>query len=321
MAQPDGEWKACDMTGKHGRFDFNGDTSGLGIPPNDEGASSSLVPPDIFSTGLGLSPLDFSDDTALDSFGARLNLGPLRSITVQAASAPTMQLYDPGSTPVSVNDLHQDALGDCYLISSIGEIALNDPSFIEGMIHANYSGTGTNSAGSETVTLYAPEFSLRSGCSLVPEKVTVNNVFPSDSVDSGATQDVVNGVKVIWPQVLEQAYATLNGGYGAIGNGGSPVVAMEELTGQIATAYSARAFTPAMLAADVKAGDLIVMDTASACNLPYGLVGNHAYMFESLSRTGMVQLGNPWGSSYNPSAIPESQLAAAGIVEIDVGRV
>ena len=101
------------------------------------------------------------------------------------------------------------------------------------MIHNNGNGT-------ETVTLYIdnngrpPTFSTSS---FKATTVTINNVFSTKSVNSGAHQDVVGNQKEIWPQVLEKAVATLDGGYNAIAYGGDPLVAMEELTGQT-TSYT-----------------------------------------------------------------------------------
>jgi hypothetical protein len=241
-------------------------------------------------------------------------------IYASATSSSSFALYlteSGDTTAINVNDIHQGSIGDCFLLSPMGELALWDPSFIQGMIHANSNGT-------ETVTLYMPHGNGHGGIAFQAMSVTVTNSFPGYSVDNGATQDVVNGIKEIWPQVLEKAVATLEGGYAAIANGGSPVTAMEILTGKAATWYSTSAFSLNTLTGDIKAGDLIVMDTTNSSSLPYGLVGNHAYMFESLtlvSGVQEVQLGNPWGSSYNPLLIPFAKLAAAGIVEIDVGHV
>ena len=138
----------------------------------------------------------------------------------------------------------------------------------------------------------------------------MTNTFPSNAVNNGATQDVLNGQKEIWVQVLEKAVATLDGGYNSIANGGNPMIAMEELTGQYAPGCRPAAVTVQQLQSDMAAGDLIVMDTPSSGNLPYGLYNDHAYMFESLSTVGgtaMVQLLNPWGFD-EPSPIPLSQL-------------
>jgi hypothetical protein len=240
---------------------------------------------------------------------------------VRTTAALTQVLYlqevgDP--TPISVNDIHQGQFGDCFLLSSIGEIALWHPSAITNMIHVN-------AIGSETVTLYLgangslPTFGTTS---FTPTSITVKNAFQSNAVNNGATQDVLNGQKEIWVQVLENAVATLNGGYSGIAGGGYPVIAMEELTGQAASWMSASSLTLQQLQSHVVAGDLIVMDTRSSGNLPYGLYGSHAYMFETLTMVNgaaMVQLGNPWGFA-QPALIPLAQLAA-GIGEVDIGHV
>jgi hypothetical protein len=227
-------------------------------------------------------------------------------------------LQEPGdSAPVSVDDLHQGDIGDCFLISSIGELALTHPSAITGMIHSNPNGT-------ETVTLYTAgngRLATFGTTSFRPVEVTVTNSFPDYSVNGGATQDVVAGQKEIWPQVLEKAVATLEGGYGAIAYGGNPVPAMEELTGAAATYLSPASLTLSELQGFVSAGDLITMDTPSQSNLPDNLVGSHAYMFEGVSDTNgteMVTLGNPWGYD-QPTAIPLAQLSR-GIAEVDVGH-
>ena len=150
---------------------------------------------------------------------------------VFAAAAPAQALYltELGTTsPVSVSDINQGQLGDCFLLSPIGEEARFHQSAIMNMIHDNGNGY-------ETVTLYTdrngrlPSFA---STSFKATSVIVTNSFSAQSVNNRATQDVVGNQKEIWPQVIEKAFATLAGGYGAIANGGYPVLAMEELTGQ-----------------------------------------------------------------------------------------
>ena len=158
---------------------------------------------------------------------------------VYATASLTQVLYlqetgDPSL--ISVSDIHQGQIGDCFLLSAIGEMALWHPSAITNMIYANADGT-------ETVTLYlaASGHCRRSARPRSrPTPVTIDNTFPSNVVNNGASQDVLNGQKEIWVQVLEKAVATLSGGYTAISNGGYPMVAMEELTGQAATSDIAR---------------------------------------------------------------------------------
>jgi hypothetical protein len=241
--------------------------------------------------------------------------------TVQASTAvvDTLYLQEPGDTSaISVADINQGQLGDCFLLSPIGELALFHPSSIMNMIHANANGT-------ETVTLYTasngelPSFGTTS---FSPDYITVTNSFPSDSVNNASYQDVAGNQKEIWPQVLEKAFATLDGGYGAIANGGSPVIATEELTGQPATWMSPAALTLGALVSDLSAGDLITMDTSSNTGLPFNLVSNHAYMTEGVTTQGgvaMVQLINPWGFN-EPAAIPLTQLSQ-GIIEVDIGHI
>ena len=97
---------------------------------------------------------------------------------------------------------------------------------------------------------------------------------------------------------------------------------MEELTGQATSYMSPASLTLATLQNYVAAGDLIVMDTSSGWGLPYGLVNDHAYMFDKLTGTGSsaaVQLLNPWGFD-QPAAIPLTKIASSGIVEIDIGH-
>jgi hypothetical protein len=271
----------------------------------------------------GYVPTPAAPDFAAPSLG----LGDFASGTaaVGAAKATTaLYIINPGDTvAISPHDLHQDGLGDCFLISSIGELAITHAASIQNMIKVNSNGT-------ETVTLYEdangslPVPGYTGGFKAVTE--VVSNIFNANSVNSAAGQDVVNGVKEIWPQVLEQAVAQLNGGISAIANGGYPFVAMEELTGKAATwiyqpastMTGAQLFT--QLTADIKAGDMLTFDTPSNPT-GFNLVGGHCYMFDGMTGSGAaatVTLLNPWGTN-EPGKIQLSQLAG-NICQIDVGH-
>ena len=265
---------------------------------------------------------DNADDSA---YAAAPNWDPSLAATTRmlastpAAPADALYLTEPGdANAISVDDIHQGQIGDCFLLSSIGEIAMLDPAFIQNMIHANSNGT-------ETVTMYeASNGRLPSWntTSFRPVSETVTNVFPNYAVNNAPTQDIVNGVKEVWPQVLEKADATLNGGYAGIAYGGSPVIAMEELTGQAASFMSPASLTLASLQNFIKADDLIVMDTLPNGNLPDGLYNDHAYMFQSVTGSGAsatVHLLNPWGFD-QPAPILLSQLSR-GIGEVDIGHL
>jgi hypothetical protein len=260
--------------------------------------------------------LAVANDGQLDNASAAAGV----MTTTAAAPALTQVLYltETGeTTAINVADINQGQLGDCYLLSSIGEIALLKPTFISNMIHVNSNGT-------ETVTLYEGtngRLPATSTAALKAVSVTVTNTFPTDSVNNAATQDVLKGQKEIWPQVLEKAYATLNGSYTAIGNGGSPLLAMEELTGHAASFMSPASLTLAALNSYVAAGDMLVFDTLSSGALPNNLVNGHAYMFEGVTGSGataMAHFGNPWGFD-QPSAMLLSQVSR-GFGEVDIGH-
>ncbi len=239
--------------------------------------------------------------------------------TTSGGLTQVLYLQETGdASAISVYDINQGQMGDCYLLSSIGEIALFHPGFITQMIQANANGT-------ETVTLHRAANGSLPGIgttSYSADLINVINSFPSDSVNNGANQDVLNGQKEIWVQVLENAVATLNGGYNGIANGGIPSISMEELTGCAASSFSPGAVSLQQLQGDIAAGDLITFDTeSSGGTLPWGLYGDHAYMFESLTSvngTEMVNLLNPWGMD-EPSAIPLSQIGTV-CDEIDIGQ-
>ncbi len=243
---------------------------------------------------------------------------PHAAATMVQSQKMALYLTEPGDTvAISVNDIHQGQIGDCFLLSSIGELAIWHAGSITAMIKANANGT-------ETVTLYAAPNGQPAGfgaTSFRPITETVTNSFASNGVNNGATQDVVGGTKEIWVQVLEKAVAQEDGGMNAIANGGNPCIALQELTGHTASWNNPATLSAATLTRDLLGGDLIVMDTASA-GLGYGLVGNHAYMLEGVQSSGgvaCVKLGNPWGTD-NPQLIPVANLAKAGIVEVDIGH-
>jgi hypothetical protein len=264
-------------------------------------------------SGLALVP--FSGDIFSNSVGAvaATLYGKVGSPTAKMA----LYLTEAGNTAaISISDINQGQIGDCFLLSAIGELVRTEPTAISNMIVQNTNGT-------ETVTLHIaangalPFFGTTAFKTV---SVVVANNFQSSSVNNGAAQDLVGGVKEIWPQVVEQAVAQLSGGYANISHGGYPVVAMEELTGHAATYMSPASITLASLQAMVAAKDMIVLDTA-ASNATYNLVGGHAYMFDSLvvqNGTTYIKADNPWGFN-QPSLIPFSALGKA-FAEIDIGH-
>jgi Calpain family cysteine protease len=255
-------------------------------PTYDIGLSGDLAPPNA-GTSVGISP-----PPAAPVMLTASNASPTAA-TFSASLTQVLYLQEAGNAAaISVTDIYQGQMGDCYLLSSIGEIALFHPSWITKMIQANADGT-------ETVTLYRAANGGLPGigtASYTPVEINVTNTFPSNSVNNGANQDVYNGQKEIWVQVLEKAMATLYGGYNGIANGGIPAISLEELTGCSAIATSPGAISWQQVQADAAAGNLITFDTGGYGALSYHLYGCHAYMFQSLTTvngTVMVNLLNP----------------------------
>jgi hypothetical protein len=258
----------------------------------------------------------FNDLVVTDDTGA--SAVPAVSIGTTGALQDALYLKEPGcAAAVSIGDIHQGQFGDCFLLSPMGEIARQsviqgNASFFPSMIHQNANGT-------EAVKLYR---SVGNGFSPVYE--TVNNQFSPIGVNNGATQDVVGTQKEIWPQVIEKAYAQMNGGEASIANGGYPYLAMEALTGQTAAAYSPAALTLTQLMSWVSNSDLVVFDTSNGGTMLPGMVADHCYMFAGCSGTGAntkLLLVNPWGFD-NPAPTSIAQIAsgASGIVDIEVGH-
>lgn len=245
---------------------------------------------------------------------------PVVSIGAENGLPDVLYLQEPGSAmAISMGDINQGtALGDCFLLSALGEIARqsviqDDTSFIPSMIHPQANGT-------ENVTLFQENYSTGKW-SPVTENVT--NVFVPGSVNS-LSQASSGGKQEIWPQVIEKAAGQLMGAYPtAIANGGYTFLAQEMLSGQASTVLSAQNATLANLNAWSGNNDLISFDTG-ADDPTHNIVGDHSYMFNGVVGTGasaQVRLQNPWGFD-QPALIPISALTGGltSIYQIDVGH-
>ena len=248
---------------------------------------------------------------------------PVQGVRTGGAAAPaapgqTPFLTEPGDkTDVSESDIHQGATGDCFLLSSMGEIARIDPALIKKMITPNGD-------GSYTVTLHRQDNGITNLWGLFSNnytevKVRVTPDPVAGGVNAGAGQSVgADGTKEIWPQLLEKAYAQVSGGMAAINKGGRPEAAMQTLTGHDADYVWAKDAKYADVKQAFDAGKPITMDTLDDDHgkkkLPFGLHGGHAYMVEKID-TGpdgkpYVHLKNPWGFD-DPQPIPFDRLPAA----------
>ena len=100
-----------------------------------------------------------------------------------------------GTNGPSMNDINQGYLGDCYFLSSIAEVAKQDPGVISSMFTSNGNGT----------------YGVRFYVDGTAEYVTVNNSL----ADGG---NIFNYASDIWASLAEKAYAQLQTGGAVTGN-------------------------------------------------------------------------------------------------------
>jgi hypothetical protein len=195
---------------------------------------------------------------------------------------------------VDFDDVNQEGLSDCYLLGSLATLAREDPAAIKNMIKPRADGT-------YDVTLYRRD---RAGAL----QRHIENVDPRRfSVGASGPGDVSGGSKEIWAMVIEKAYAQMNGGYSAIGNGGNWEVGMEALTGRESTTSSSAALSFERVSQALKKNQPVVINTVNPGSDPtrraalnrLNLVPWHTYaVVDAKVEKGvpMVKLYNPWGN-------------------------
>jgi hypothetical protein len=253
-------------------------------------------------TGLSASTTYSFDVGAYNSAGATwanyqsATTSPIQNSPVVDHPAAT-SAYSPvsgslfGPNGPSYLDVNQGAVGDCWLLASLAEVAARAPSDIKNMFTYN----GTTMENGAQVGLYTVRLYSDAGTA---KYISVDTELPA----GGGTYDhPANGV--LWVALAEKAYAQANGAgfvttsnvgsdsYAAL-NEGDPVWALHAITGKSANDYS---INPSNIAAAWNAGELVVLcSTANPAN-SY-IVGSHAYALVgyNASSTQPFQVYNPW---------------------------
>jgi hypothetical protein len=180
-----------------------------------------------------------------------------------------------GPNGPSFLDVQQGAVGDCWLLASLAEVAARDPQAIVSMFTAD----GTALEYGTTVNLYKVRFFNSAGKA---EYVTVDTELPSGG---GEFDTPENGV--LWVALAEKAYAQANGAdfvttnhvsvdrYSAL-DGGNPEWALQAITGLPATKFDV---IPGNITAEWKAGHFIVLVTGEGTGAPpcSAIVADHCY--------------------------------------------
>jgi hypothetical protein len=203
-----------------------------------------------------------------------------------------------GANGPSYLDVQQGAVGDCWLLASLAEVAARAPQDIRNMF--TYNGTATENGA--VVGVYTVRLFDTSG---VSHNITVDTELPG----GGNYYDhVSNGV--LWVALAEKAYAQANGAgfvtsrfvgsdsYDAL-NGGFGSWALQAITGLPAGEFS---INPANIGAAWNAGQFIVLGSSSTATSPYivgGSDGTHAYAVVGYNPSSSTpfQVYNPWGTS------------------------
>ena len=270
------------------------------------GASTATKLGDLTATSSQTQADELIDEWFLGANLPSLSLAAVGQANLQPTyQNSTLPLYGSSGAP-TYQDVNQGYLGDCYFLSSLGEIALKDPSAIESMITSNGNGT------------YGVRFMVDGQ----PDYVTVNSELPVMGAGyqwaNGSTLEFANGNSDDWVALMEKAYAELNAqtnaphgmelnsasdSYQGVTAGSASALTL--LTGQSETGYalnphdsaSALASIMSTVASGWSAGEEVLMSTPASSN--GNLAGDHMYMVTGVNAaTDTFTIQNPWNSAY-----------------------
>lgn len=223
---------------------------------------------------------------------------------------------DPNGALVKPTDLRQGAIGDCWLIATMGAVAQQQPHLIEDAITANDNGT-------YTVRLYDRDGN--------PVFVTVTPDLPGIDGNPVFVQNPDrDGPVELWPHLLEKAAAQLWGDYDDI-ESDWPSNAIVMLTGTDPQTYSQGVFRgpnpPSLssLAATMNTGGLILLSTDNTDRTDLysdgTLVQRHAYYVQSVDEAaGTVTIVNPWGLQSHPPITMSYEQFRDSFIRYDVAQ-
>jgi hypothetical protein len=200
----------------------------------------------------------------------------------------------------SLEDIDQGSLGDCWFMASMGALAHTEEGRerIKNMIKMNPNGT------------YSVTFPDG-------EVVDVTPFFPVDE-DGDLTYARPNGhPPVIWPLLLEKAYAQYLGTYGDL-HEDAPSKGLEDLTGVDSEWHEPEDMSLDDLRDRLDEGAVIV-STRDADEVEdkeiydSRLNTNHAYVVKSITEDGKVELYNPWGNNHETITMEEFNKYLEGV--------
>ena len=210
------------------------------------------------------------------------------------------QLFQGG---ISIADINQGGLGDCWLMSSLGALAKDRPAVISNMFVSSNDDNGDGTTDSWTVRFFKPDGSA--------DYLTVDRFLPVNS-GNGAVYAGWNGGSFaesnneLWVALAEKAFAQANqsgyigrnntNSYAAL-DGGWMASTLKTLTGASSVSQSATSMTATQLINLVNGAVPITAGFVSGAG--FGVVNGHAYTITSYNAaTGRFHLNNPWGNTH-----------------------
>lgn len=205
---------------------------------------------------------------------------------------------------VAYTDIRQGNTGDCYLLATLGSIALDSPSSIQDMLIDNGDNT----------------FTVRFYHNGAADYVTVDRYLPVDSsgrlVFANMGSSYTNAGNELWVPLIEKAYAQANemkwigqdgtNSYQGISGGWMGTVYTQMLNKPSSTQMFS---TEGSLASMLSSGKMVTAGSKSS-GTTNSVVSNHAYIITGYnSATKTFTLYNPWGSN-QPPALTFAQLTA-----------
>ena len=195
-------------------------------------------------------------------------------------------------------DINQDAIGDCYLLASMGALANADPQRIKNKISYNPA------TGEFDVTLWDGQQWRH--ITVTQADIDANIAARGGSGVDTANPGEVNRNAALWPAVIESAYAKLKAPGQSlpdgIGKGAQTSAALEALTGNRGINLDPTQEWFRTLNIDQQITQALQNHqpvTISTGAVPGSLVGGHAYIVEAIEGTGSdarVTLRNPWAA-------------------------
>jgi hypothetical protein len=216
-------------------------------------------------------------------------------------------LFDSSGVP-SYNDIAQGFAADCYLMSSLGQVALQSPAVIQGMFTDNGDGTYTVRFFNDGVADYV---TVDSELPVYANSEYLGQFVYAGYDQFGQTSTVAGGTNVLWVALAEKAYAQLaeegwsrgaapnsydSINYGMMANGVMQITGSTVFTENVLTGPQATANAESVVVNDLDKNHLIGMQTFSTFpDDNSALFSGHVYVLESYDQTtGLFTFINPY---------------------------